>query len=75
MVHLGGDIEDYEAKHIPSALFTTVGQLNNPNDEITGQIGTPEQVATALGNLGILATDTIILYDTSNNLSAARAYW
>lgn len=75
LLHIGGRLEDYETAHIPTAKFTTVAGLNNPDDPITGQIGTPEQVAEALGNLGILAEDTIILYDTSNNLSATRAYW
>lgn len=75
LVHLGGDLEDYLEKHIPGAVFITLSDLNNPDDPITGQIGTPEQVAAALGGLGISAESTVVLYDDNSNLLAARAYW
>mgnify|MGYP001362430731 FL=1 len=75
LLHIGGDLEDYLAAHIPGALFVTIAELNNPEDAISGQIGTAEQVAATLGKLGITTEDVLVLYDDNNNLLAARAYW
>lgn len=75
LVHIGGDLEDYVTAHIPGALFVTLSELNNPEDAITGQIGTSEQVAATLGKLGITTEDVLVLYDDNTNLLAARAYW
>lgn len=75
LVHVGGKLEDYEAGHLPGAIFLLSADLTNPDDPIRGQIGTAEQVAAALGNAGLTAEDTIVLYDANSNLSAARAYW
>ncbi|MCA9894039.1 MAG: sulfurtransferase [Anaerolineae bacterium] len=75
LLFIGGELEDYEAEHIPGALFVSLADLNNPEDDVTGQIGTSEQVAETLGSLGIEADDTVVLYDASNNLLAARAFW
>lgn len=74
-VHLAGNVDDYLLGHLPGARFVTLGQLNNPEDEVSGQIGTAEQVAETLGVLGIEADDTVVLYDANRNLSAARAFW
>lgn len=68
-------VDDFLLGHIPGARQSSVAALNNPDDEVTGQIGTPEQVAAALEALGITSETIIVLYDGSNNLSAARAYW
>ncbi len=74
LVHIG-DLEDYEDGHIPGAIFVTLSDLNNADDSVSGQIGTAQQVAEALGSLGITTEDTVVLYDPFNNLLAARAYW
>ncbi|MCK6578478.1 MAG: sulfurtransferase [Anaerolineae bacterium] len=75
LIHLASNLEDYEAAHIDGALFATIANLNNPDDPISGQIGTPEQVSTGLGSLGVTVENTVVLYDANNNLFAARAYW
>ncbi|MCU0480414.1 MAG: sulfurtransferase [Anaerolineae bacterium] len=75
LLHIGGDLEDYVAEHIPGALFVSLAELNNPEDAVSGQIGTAEQVAATLGKLGITTEDVLVLYDNNLNLLAARAYW
>lgn len=74
-IHLAGNRQQYQAGHLPGARFVTLEQLNNPDDPISGQIGTAEQVAATLSGLGVEPDDTIVLYDRSRNLLAARAYW
>ncbi len=75
LIHVGGNVEDFDAGHLPGATFLLSANLTNPDDPIRGQIGTAEQVATALGAVGLTTEDTIVLYDANSNLSAARAYW
>lgn len=75
IVQVGGNVEDFEAGHLPGATFLNARGLTNPDDPVAGQIGTAEQVAAALGDIGLNADDTIVLYDGNSNLSSARAYW
>jgi thiosulfate/3-mercaptopyruvate sulfurtransferase len=75
LIHVGGSIDSFNGGHIPGAIFLSSNDLANPDDPIRGQIGTAEQVAEALGNLGLTTEDTIVLYDANSNLAAARAYW
>lgn len=75
LVHIGGSLGEYKAAHIPGALFITLSDLDDPDNPIPDEIGTPEQISAALSSLGINAEDTIVLYDSADNLLAARAFW
>jgi thiosulfate/3-mercaptopyruvate sulfurtransferase len=75
ILYVGTDREVYEAGHLPGSGFLFARDLTNPDDPVAGQIGTAEQVAVALGSLGLTTEDTIVLYDANSNLWAARAYW
>jgi len=75
LIQVGGNVEDFDAGHLPGATFLLSANLTNPADPIRGQIGTAEQVAAALSDVGLTTEDTIVLYDANSNLSAARAYW
>ncbi len=61
--------------HIPGATYLSLRQLVNPNDPIQGQIATAAGVSEVLSGLGVERDQTLILYDDSRNLQAARAYW
>ncbi len=69
------DAETFEAGHIAGSVFVPLNQLNNPDDPVSGQIGTPEQFAATMSELGITRDDTVVLYDARFSLLAARAYW
>lgn len=69
------DKETFAAGHIPGSVFVPLNRLNNPNDPVSGQIGTPEQFAATVSGLGIEPSDTVVLYDARYSLLAARAYW
>lgn len=76
LIDVGGNVLDYEAGHIPGAVFANIRtELVNPDSSVQGVIPTAEQFETVLGNLGISAEDTVVLYDSRSNLYAARAYW
>jgi thiosulfate/3-mercaptopyruvate sulfurtransferase len=69
------DEATFEAGHIPGSVFVPLNRLNNPDDPVSGQIGTPEQFAATVSGLGIQPSDTVVLYDARYSLLAARAYW
>ncbi|MGL4650175.1 MAG: rhodanese-like domain-containing protein, partial [Caldilineaceae bacterium] len=72
---LHGKPEDFAAGHLPGAIFVNTNDLANPNDPIAGEILTSEQLAEVASRRGIENDDTLVLYDSSNNLWAARGYW
>ena len=76
LIDLGSNVLDYEAGHIPGAVFANIRtELVNPDSSVQGVIPTTEQFEEVLGNLGITTEDTVVLYDSRSNLYSARAYW
>lgn len=68
--------EVYGEGHIPGALFIDWKKdLANPDDPVRGQVPSKEQFEALMGRLGITKDTTVILYDDTNNLFAARAFW
>jgi len=76
LVDVGSNVLDYEAGHIPGAVFVNIRtELVNPDSSVEGVIPTQEQFETVLGELGITPEETVVLYDSRSNLYSARAYW
>ncbi len=76
LLALHGKQEDFDAGHLPGAIFVNPGQdLTNPDDPTEGQILTQAALSALFSRLGLENDDTIVLYDGNNNLLAARAYW
>ena len=76
LLALHGKQEDFDAGHLPGAIYVNLGaDLTNPDDPTEGQILTQEALSALFSRLGIENDDTIVLYDANNNLQAARAYW
>ena len=68
--------EEYIAGHLPGAIFLNwQTDLTNPSDLVPAQILTQDQLSQLLSRLGVENDDTIVFYDGSSNLFAARAYW
>lgn len=73
---ISGKQEDFDAGHLPNAIYINLGEdLTNPADSTQGQILTQEALGTLFSRLGIENDDTLVVYDGSNNLLSARAYW
>ena len=76
LLAISGKREDYDAGHLPNAIYINLSEdLTNPADSIRGQILTQEALGELFSRLGIENDDTLVVYDGSNNLLAARAYW
>ncbi|MFP4438456.1 MAG: sulfurtransferase [Chloroflexaceae bacterium] len=76
LIDLSGDIETFEAGHLPGAQYVSIRtDLTNPVDPTRGQILTRAALSKLFSNLGIRNSDTVVLYDDNDNVQAARAYW
>lgn len=76
LLAISGKREDFDAGHLPNAIYVNLGEdLTNPDDPTEGQILTQEALAALFSRLGIENDDTVVAYDNNNNLLAARAYW
>lgn len=68
-------IEEYDAGHIPGAVQLDVALVRATTDDIPSQLADAETVAGVLGERGIGAEDTLILYDDANLLDAGLLFW
>jgi len=76
LVDVSSKPEVYAEGHIPGAVYVNwQTDLTNPDDPVAGQILPAQQLEALLGRLGIDNQTTVVLYDDSNSLFAARAFW
>ena len=67
---------DYEGGHIPSAGFADLmDDLTDGDSPLKFAVGTPEQFCAAMGALGVGDDTSVVLYDGSNSVWAARVWW
>jgi thiosulfate/3-mercaptopyruvate sulfurtransferase len=66
---------EYEAAHIPGALFLNLDELRDTNSALPGMLPPPEKFASRMQALGLGDGSRIVVYDNSPIRSAARAWW
>ncbi len=66
---------EYEAGHIPGAVFMDLADLVDPTDPIDNMAPKAEKFASRMASLGLGDGSRIVLYDDSPLASAARAWW
>jgi thiosulfate/3-mercaptopyruvate sulfurtransferase len=66
---------DYEAGHIPGAVFLDLAGLADTTSELPLMLPKPEKFASRMQSLGLGDGSRIVLYDDSPYKSAARAWW
>lgn len=73
---LGRDARaEYEAGHIPGAVFLDLAELRDTASPLPNTLPGPDKVASRLSRLGIGDGTRIVLYDDSPWRTAARAWW
>lgn len=76
---MGGSDRDaraeYEAGHIPGAVFMDLGELVDPTDAIENMAPKAEKFASRMQSLGLGDGSRIVLYDDSPLKSATRAWF
>ncbi|WP_164116348.1 3-mercaptopyruvate sulfurtransferase [Sphingorhabdus sp. Alg239-R122] len=66
---------EYEAGHIPGAVFMDLGELTDSNSDIDNMLPPPEKFASRMQSLGLGDGSRIVLYDDSPLKSSARAWF
>ena len=66
---------EYEAGHIPGAVFMDLGNLDDPNSPLPSMLPPPEMFASRMQALGLGDGSRIVLYDNSPHHTSARAWW
>ncbi|MGE4409174.1 MAG: sulfurtransferase [Sphingomonadales bacterium] len=66
---------EYEAQHIPGAVFLNLGELADLNDPRPNMAPPAEKFASRMQALGLGDGSRIVIYDNSPHRSSARAWW
>jgi thiosulfate/3-mercaptopyruvate sulfurtransferase len=76
LLDLSSKPEVFAAGWIPGAVYVNPRtDITNPDEPVEGVIFSAEQFAALFSRLGIRPSDTVVIYDDSSNLYAARAFW
>lgn len=67
--------EEYEAGHIPGAVFMDLDELVDSSSDVENMAPPPEKFASRMQSLGLGDGSRIVLYDDSPWHTAARAWW
>lgn len=66
----------WAAAHVPGAIhLDVVAETSDPEDPVTGQLGSRERVAAALAAAGVRPGDEVVAYDDGSLFMAARLAW
>jgi thiosulfate/3-mercaptopyruvate sulfurtransferase len=66
---------EYEAAHIPQAIFFDHDQVVAPESTLPHTLPSPALFEQFASSMGITADDTIVVYDGPGLFSAPRAWW
>ena len=66
---------DYDAGHIPGAVYFDIDDVAQPRTSLPHMIPTPERFAEKMAERGIGEDDKVIVYDANGLSSAGRAWW
>ncbi len=66
---------EYEAGHIPGAVFMDLEELADANSDLPNTLPLPEKFASRMQSLGLGDGSRIVVYDDSPFKSATRAWW
>jgi thiosulfate/3-mercaptopyruvate sulfurtransferase len=66
---------EYEAEHIPGAVFMDLAGLADEKNELPMMLPSAEKFASRMQSLGLGDGSRIVLYDNSPLKTAARAWW
>jgi thiosulfate/3-mercaptopyruvate sulfurtransferase len=67
--------KEYEAAHIPGAVFMDLDDLTDSASDLPMMLPPPEKFASRMQSLGLGDGSRIVIYDNSPLHTAARAWW
>lgn len=76
LIDVSAKQEGYAEGHLPNAVFVNWNEdLTSDSDPVRGQIAGGDKISEVLSRAGVERDDTVVFYDDTSNLFAARAYW
>ena len=66
---------EYEAAHIPGAVFMDLADLSDTSNPLPSMLPPPEKFASRMQSLGLGDGSRVVLYDNAPHHTAARAWW
>ncbi len=66
--------DDYNAGHIDGAINIPMSSLTVTKD-VKGMLADEDEIENCLSNAGVTEKDTLLIYDDSMNMQAARIQW
>jgi thiosulfate/3-mercaptopyruvate sulfurtransferase len=66
---------EYEAQHIPGAVFLNLGELVDGASPLPNTVPSAEKFASRMQALGLGDGSRIVVYDNSPHRTSARAWW
>lgn len=71
----GSGRADYDAGHIPGAVFFDIDGIADHATDLPHMLPSPEAFAGAVGALGLSREATVVVYDARDLFSAPRVWW
>jgi len=68
-------LEEYNNAHIPGALYFDIDEIADLDIPLPHMMPNNEKMASRVRNMGITSEDHIVIYDSSNFSSSARAWF
>ena len=68
-------LAEYEAGHIPGAVYLDLANLKDDNSNLPGMLPPAEKFASRMQSLGLGDGSRIVLYDNSPHRTSARAWF
>jgi thiosulfate/3-mercaptopyruvate sulfurtransferase len=75
LIDFGRKVVDYQASHIPGAVFVDRKTVWDKVDGIPGMLPSVETMVQALENAGISSDSMVVIYDNKGGQWASRLFW
>jgi thiosulfate/3-mercaptopyruvate sulfurtransferase len=66
---------EYEARHIPGAVFFDIDEIADTSLPLPHMLPSPEKFSARMRKLGLGDGNKIVIYDAHGMMSAARVWW
>jgi thiosulfate/3-mercaptopyruvate sulfurtransferase len=66
---------EYEARHIPGAVFFDIDEIADSSVPLPHMLPSPEKFSARMRKLGLGDGNKIVIYDAHGMMSAARVWW
>ena len=66
---------EYEARHIPGAVFFDIDEIADTSVSLPHMLPSPEKFSARMRRLGLGDGNKIVIYDAHGMMSAARVWW